>query len=66
MDLKTGIIEEVAITTASVHDSQIDLMAPTDVAYRDKGYFGAKTRAKGDGTMKRKVRGQKASHLMTS
>lgn len=60
MDLKTGIIEEVAITTASVHDSQIDLMAPTDVAYRDKGYFGAKTRAKGDGTMKRKVRGQKS------
>lgn len=59
MDLKTGIIEELAVTTASIHDSQIDLMNPEDVAYRDKGYFGAKTRAKGDATMKRRVRGQK-------
>lgn len=58
-DLKTGIIESVAITTASVHDSQIDLMNPEDVAYRDKGYFGAKTRAKGDATMDKRVRGQK-------
>lgn len=57
-DLKTGIIEELAITTASIHDSKIDLMNPKDIAYRDKGYFGAKTRAKGDATMKRKVRGQ--------
>lgn len=57
-DLNTGIIEELAVTTASIHDSQIDLMNPEDVAYRDKGYFGAKTRAKGDATMKRRVRGQ--------
>lgn len=57
-DLKTGIIEELAITTAHVHDSRIDLMKNEDVAYRDKGYFGAKTRAKGDATMKRRVRGQ--------
>ena len=59
-DLKTGIIEELAITTASVHDSKIDLMSKEDIAYRDKGYFGAKTRAKGNATMHRRVRGQKA------
>ncbi len=59
MDLSTNIIEEMAITTAKVHDAQIDLMCPDDIAYRDKGYFGAKTRAKGNATMNRKVRGQK-------
>lgn len=58
MDLKTHIIEELAVTTASVHDSQIDLAKEDDIVYRDKGYFGAKTRAKGDATMKRRVRGQ--------
>lgn len=58
-DLKTGIIEELAVTTASVHDSKIDLMSPEDIAYRDKGYFGAKTKARGDATMKKGVRGQK-------
>lgn len=58
-DLETGIIEELALTTAKVHDAQIDLMKEEDVAYRDKGYFGAKTRAKGDATMNRRVRGQK-------
>ncbi len=60
IDLKTGIIEELAMTTATVHDSQIDLMKSEDIAYRDKGYFGTKTRAKGDATMKRRVRGQKS------
>ena len=58
VDLKTGIIETLAVTTASTADSVIDLMSPEDVAYRDKGYFGAKTKAHGDATMKRRVRGQ--------
>ena len=58
VDLETGIVEELAVTSASVHDSVIDLMDPNDIAYRDKGYFGAKTKARGDATMNRRVRGE--------
>ena len=39
VDLETGIVEELAVTSPSVHDSVIDLMDPNDIAYRDKGYF---------------------------
>jgi transposase, IS5 family len=34
-----------------VHDSAIDLAKPADIVYRDKGYIGAKTHARGDATM---------------
>ena len=47
------IIETFAVTTAKVPDSAIDLANSDDVVYRDKGYTGTKTKAKGDGTMKR-------------
>jgi transposase, IS5 family len=47
------IVETFAVTTARVHDNAIDLTNPEDVVYRDKGYTGTKTKAKGDGTMKR-------------
>ena len=47
------IIEEVAVTTAKTHDGAIDLAKPNDLIYRDRGYTGINTKAKGDGTMKR-------------
>lgn len=54
-----GFIVDIAVTTAHVHDSQIDLTKEDEVVYRDKGYFGAKPKAKGDATMDRAVRGRK-------
>jgi IS5 family transposase len=35
------LIREIETTTASVHDSQIDLSQQGEVVYRDRGYFGA-------------------------
>lgn len=47
------IVETFAVTTTRVHDNAIDLTNPDDIVYRDKGYTGTKTKAKGDGTMRR-------------
>jgi transposase, IS5 family len=47
------IVKQLAVTTARVHDSKIDLAIANEVVYRDKGYTGVKTKAKGDATMKR-------------
>jgi IS5 family transposase len=47
------IIEEVAVTTAKTFDGAIDLAQPNEIVYRDKGYTGVNTKAKGNGTMKR-------------
>jgi len=55
-DTDLGLIRDLETTTASVHDSQIDLTRPGEVAYRDKGYFGVKPRDY-DATMKRASRG---------
>ena len=46
-------VEDLAVTTASVHDNKIDLAKPDEVIYRDRGYSGSGTKAKGDATMKR-------------
>lgn len=51
--LETKLIKEVAVTTASVHDSAIDLLKPDEIGYRDKAYTGVKTKAIGDATMNR-------------
>lgn len=51
MQKGSKFIEEVAVTTAKVHDNNIDLADEDDIIYRDKGYTGTKTKAKGDGTM---------------
>jgi len=59
VDKGNDIVTELAVTTARVHDSQIDLTKPDEIAYRDKGYFGAKCKAKGDATMDKAVRGRK-------
>lgn len=62
VDVDYHFIRDLHVTTASVHDSQIDLVKDGDgAAYRDKGYFGAKlsSRTVLDKTMKRAVRGRK-------
>ena len=46
------LIETLAVTPANVHDNNIDLAEEGDIMYRDRGYSGSKTKAKGDGTMK--------------
>lgn len=53
VDINTGIITEVAVTTARTHDGKIDLANPDEINYRDRGYSGCPTKAKGDATMKR-------------
>ncbi len=47
------LIKDFAVTTAKTHDGKIDLANPDDIMYRDRGYSGCGTRAKGDATMKR-------------
>lgn len=47
------IVKELAVTTARIPDNAIDLTKPDEIVYRDKGYTGTKTKAIGDGTMKR-------------
>ena len=47
------IITEFAVTTAKTYDGHIDLADENDVMYRDRGYSGSKTKAKGDATMKK-------------
>ena len=41
-DGKYQLIRKAETTTASVHDSQVDLGAKGLPNYRDKGYYGAK------------------------
>jgi len=41
------------VTTASLHDGEIDLSDKDEVAYRDRGYTGKETKAKGNASMKR-------------
>jgi IS5 family transposase len=53
MDIDHHIVRDITVTTASVHDSKIDLATPQDVIYRDRGYTGKETKAKGNGSMKR-------------
>jgi transposase, IS5 family len=53
-DMDYCLIREIETTTASLHDSQVDLSIEGEVVLRDKGYFGVK--AKGiDFTMKRRT-----------
>ena len=42
IDGKYQLIRKVETTTASVHDSQVDLGVMGHPNYRDKGYYGAK------------------------
>jgi len=42
-DTDLGLIRDLETTTASVHDSQVDLSRPGEVVYLDKAYFGVET-----------------------
>ena len=53
VDVGTKIITEVGVTTAKTFDGNVDLADENEVVFRDRGYSGAKTRAIGNGTMKR-------------
>ncbi|MEA3378869.1 MAG: IS5 family transposase, partial [Nanoarchaeota archaeon] len=53
MQRGSKIIEEVAVTTAKTHDNKIDLANEDEIIYRDRGYSGSKTKARGDATMKK-------------
>ena len=62
LDVDNHLIREVEVTTASLHDGEIDLVKKGDKsAYRDKGYFGKKLKAGNveDMTMKRGTRAGK-------
>jgi IS5 family transposase len=53
-DIDYCLIREIETTTASLHDSQVDLSIKGEIVLRDKGYFGAE--AEGiDFTMKRRT-----------
>jgi len=56
IDKECHLIRRIDTTSASVHDSQVDLSMPDETVYRDKGYFGVKPRAAMNKTMKRAVR----------
>ena len=48
------IISEIAVTTASIHDSMVDLSTlEENVVYRDKAFTGTTCKAKGNGSMTR-------------
>ena len=53
-DIDYTLIREIATTTASLHDSQIDLSIEGEPVLRDRGYFGAKAIGI-DFTMKRRT-----------
>lgn len=61
IDKEHQLIRRVETTTASVHDSKIDLSMEGETVYRDKGYFGVKPKASMDKTMHRAVRGHPLS-----
>lgn len=53
VDCDGQFIRNYEVTTASIHDGDIDLANKEEVAYRDRAYTGKKTRAKGNASMKR-------------
>ena len=56
MDLDHGLIRCLEASTASVHDSRVDLSLSGEVVYRDKGYQGVEPRGF-NATMMRGARG---------
>ena len=62
VDIDYGLIRSAESTTASVHDSRVDLSVEGEVILRDKGYFGAKAKGN-DFTMKRATAGHPLNDL---
>ena len=56
VDVEFGLIRAIETTTASVHDSQVDLSSENLRVYRDKGYFGAPAKGRSV-TMSKATRG---------
>ena len=56
MGLDHGLIRCLEASTASAHDSRVDLSLPGEVVYRDKGYQGVEPRGF-NATMRRGARG---------
>jgi transposase, IS5 family len=61
IDVEYGLIRRIKTTTASVHDSQVDLSMEGERVYRDKGYFGSSAKGRSV-TMYRATRGYPLSH----
>ncbi|MDH5200372.1 MAG: IS5 family transposase [Candidatus Bathyarchaeota archaeon] len=59
-DVDRGLIRDLETTTASVHDSRVDLTRPGEVAYLDKAYFGVEIRGC-SAAMRRGTRGHPLS-----
>lgn len=62
LDVDNHLIRDYDVSTASLHDGEIDLVEDGDnTAYRDKGYFGKKLKAGNieDKTMKRATKSRK-------
>ncbi len=62
VDIDHHLIRDYDVSTASLHDGDIDLISDGDIAaFRDKGYFGKQLKAKNveDKTMKRATRARK-------
>jgi transposase, IS5 family len=60
VDVGYGLIRAIETTTASVHDSQVDLSVEDEPVYRDKGYFGTPATGRSV-TMYRATRGHPLS-----
>ena len=56
VDKENQFIRSVATSTASLHDSQVDLSEEGQTVYRDRGYFGVEPMASMDKTMDRATR----------
>lgn len=61
VDVEYGLIRSTETTTASVHDSQVDLSLKGERIYRDKGYFGSPAKGRSV-TMYRATRGHPLSN----
>jgi transposase, IS5 family len=61
IDKEYQFVRRFDTSTASLHDSQIDLSQKCETVYRDKGYFGTIPFASIDKTMKRSIRGKPIS-----
>lgn len=62
LDVDNHLIRDYDVSTASLHDSEVDLVEDGDnAAYRDKGYYGKKLKAGNveDKTMKRRTKSRK-------
>jgi IS5 family transposase len=55
IDRNYELIRRFKTTTSSLHDSYVDFSEKNEVVYRDRGYFGAKSKGY-DATIKRAVK----------